>query len=156
MTTLAENGETAVTREPPRRWRRPPEWIEQLRDSASDVAALMDEVYLAANDSQPRLLSMGVRAVLDRMMIQIVGDVGGFDQKLKRMRELGQLSDRHVDMLTTVIDAGSAAAHRGFNPPSELLQEMVTVIEVIIRDHFITGPMLDHLKRFVPPRPPRQ
>ncbi len=154
-TVIKETGDQAVSHDPPQRWRRPPDWMVQLPDSASDVAALLDEIYLSANGRQSRLLSMGVRAVLDRVMIQIVGDVGGFARKLDAMRECGHLSRRQVDMLKTIIDAGSAAAHRGYKPPPDLLQEMLIVMGAVIRDHFITSPMLDQLKRFVPPKPPR-
>lgn len=89
-------------------------------------------------------------------MIQIVGDTGSFEQKLKLMQEKGHLSDHQRDMLSTVIDAGSAAAHRGFKPPRDLLQEMLVVMESVIRDHYITRPMLAEMKRFIPPKPPRR
>jgi hypothetical protein len=145
-----------VTQQPPRSWRQPPDWIPQLLTIAPEVAALLDEIYLASNERQSRLLSMGVRAALDHVMIQIVGDTGSFEQKLKLMQEKGHLSDHQRDMLSTVIDAGSAAAHRGFKPPRDLLQEMLVVMESVIRDHYITRPMLAAMKRFIPPKPPRR
>jgi hypothetical protein len=41
-------------------------------------------------------------------------------------------------------------------PPKELLDEMVTVMEGIIREHYVTGPMLETARTRIPPRPPRQ
>jgi hypothetical protein len=55
----------------------------------------------------------------------------------------------------TVIDAGSASQHRGFKPSQDLLDEMLAVMESIIRAHYITGPMLETAKTMIPPRPPR-
>jgi Domain of unknown function (DUF4145) len=96
---------------------------------------------------------MGVRTALDYVMVQIVDDSRTFEHKLDRMVENGHLSARQKDLLKTVIDAGSAAAHRGFRPARDLLQEMLAVMEGIIREHYITRPMLDTLKTHIPPRP---
>jgi hypothetical protein len=141
---------------PPRNWRRTPEWVEQLEAIDPNLKALLDEVYEAANDRQPRLLSMGVRAALDQVMVAIVGDVGTFEQKLAKMVADGHLSARQRNMLETVIDAGSSATHRGFRPPRSLLLEMMVVMEGVIRDHFITSETLQQLKRLIPPKPPRR
>jgi hypothetical protein len=53
----------------------------------------------------------------------------------------------------TVINASSASAHRGFKPPKDLLEEMLAVMEGIILNHYITGPMLKTAKAQIPPRP---
>jgi hypothetical protein len=145
-----------ITYDPPRKWRRAPDWVEQLEAVDGDLKALLDELYEATNDAQPRLLSMGVRAVLDQVMVAIVGDVGTFEQKLAKMVADGHLSANQRDMLETVIDAGSSATHRGFRPPRNLLLEMMVVMEGIVRDHFITRETLLQLKRLIPPKPPRR
>jgi hypothetical protein len=147
---------THLSYNPPRTWRRPPEWLVQLDQIAPELKELLDEVYSAANDRQFRLLAMGVRAVVDTAMVQIVGDIGGFKKKLDQMVAKGHLTQRQSDILETVIDAGSAAAHRGFKPPQELLQEMLTTMETIVRDYYLTGPMLKAMKTLIPPRPPRK
>jgi hypothetical protein len=67
----------------------------------------------------------------------------------------GNLTAKQTEMLATVIDAGSAAAHRGYKPPKELLREMVITMETVIRDHYLTGPLLRAMKATIPPRPPR-
>jgi hypothetical protein len=151
-----ELAEPKVSIDPPRTWRRPPEWLDQLEAMDPGLTALLREVYLCANDRQPWLLSMGVRAILDLVMIQIVGDTGSFESKMAAMAEQGHISIRQQDMLATVIDAGSAASHRGFQPPRDLLEQMLAVMESIVRDHFITNPMLGSLKKQIPPRPPRR
>jgi hypothetical protein len=140
---------------PARLWRRPPDWVKSLEDRDPDLKALLDEVYSATNDTQVRLLSMGVRTALDYVMVKIIGDVGSFEQKLDKMVADEHLSKRQKENLSIVIDAGSASTHRGFKPSRDLLEEMVTVMEGIIRDHYITGPMLNTAKLQIPPRPPR-
>jgi hypothetical protein len=59
--------------EPPRLWRRAPDWLRSLHDDDPDLKELLDEVYSATNDKQVRLLSMGVRSALDYVMTKILG-----------------------------------------------------------------------------------
>jgi hypothetical protein len=90
---------------------------------------------------------------LDHVMTSMVGDVGDFGQKLDAMVDAGHLSASQRETLTTVIDAGSAAAHRGFKPQRALLEEMVVTMEGVIRNHYVTGPALRAMQALVPPRP---
>jgi hypothetical protein len=129
--------------------------LSDLEQVAPEIADILSEIYLATNDNQVRLLAMGVRTALDNVMTQIVGDVGDFPTKLRAMVNASHLSQRQSEMLETVIDAGSATAHRGFKPPRDLLHEMINIMETVIRDHYLTGPMLKNMKAIVPPRPPR-
>jgi hypothetical protein len=89
-------------------------------------------------------------------MNNIVGDVGGFEAKLNEMVKQNYLSPNQRNMLATVVDAGSAAAHRGFKPERTLLEEMLATMESVIRDHYVTGPALRRMQALVPPRPPRR
>ncbi len=79
--------------------------------------------------------------------------MGSFSAKLNEMVKRGHLTSTQKDNLETVIDAGSASAHRGFRPSQDLLDEMLAVMESVIRDHYITGPMLKTAKTLIPPRP---
>ena len=141
---------------PARLWRRPSIWLDGLEAIDVDLKGLLDEVYLACNDHQVRLLSMGVRSALDHVMTLILeGDVGSFEGKLDAMVDAGHLSQKQRNNLGVVIDAGSASSHRGFKPPHELVEEMVVVMENIVREHYFTGPMMETARALIPPRPPR-
>jgi hypothetical protein len=105
-----------VIYEPPRSWWRRPSWLADLDKVAPELKTLLDEIYSATNDQQFRLLAMGVRTALDYVMTHMVGDIGSFEKKLNMMVEKGHLSRDRKQMLEIVIDAGSAAAHRGFKP----------------------------------------
>lgn len=149
-----ENTLVGVTYKPPRLWRRAPGWLASLDEIDPDLKGLLDEVYSATNDHQVRLLSMGVRSVLDHVMNRILEqDVGTFRNKLTQMVARGHLTEKQRDNLEIVIDAGSASTHRGFKPPRQLVEEMVIVMEGIVREHYITGPMLNTARMLIPPRP---
>ncbi len=135
----------AVTFQPPRLWRRPPDWHNALEDLDPDLFDLLKQVYLASNDEQTKLLSMGVRTALDHLMNKVLrGDFGSFEQKLSEMVTQGHLTGNQKEDLETVIDAGSASSHRGYRPPRDLIIAI------------ITAPMLRTAKANIPPRPPRQ
>lgn len=148
---------TAVRYKPPRLWRRSPDWLPSLEGMDEVLHDLLGEVYSAVNDEQTRLLSMGVRTALDHVMTKILGaDLGNFQQKLDEMVKRRHLTPTQRTNLDIVIEAGSASSHRGFQPRRELLEEMVGVMEGIIREHYITGPMLDTARTLIPPRPSRR
>lgn len=152
---LFDPGEVQITYCPSRLWARPPGWLRDIEAHDPGLHALLLEVYSATNDRQLRLLSMGVRTVLDYVMGKIVEDVGGFESRLDAMVQRQHLTPKQRDMLRVVIEAGSAAAHRGYKPPLDLLEQMLLVMETIVRDHYVTGPMLTSAMTVIPPRPPR-
>jgi len=152
-----KNELVSVTYSPPRSWHRPPSWLDGLADADPDLKDLLEEIYSATNLKQVRLLSMGVRTALDHVMNRILeADFGTFETKLDEMVARGHITQKQRENLETVIDAGSASTHRSFKPPRELIQEMVMVMEAVIREHYITGPMLATAKVLIPPRPPRR
>ena len=154
--TKEGSNEIQIIYKPPRLWMKCPDWVKGLKEEDNTIYGLLLEVYLAANDDQFRLLSLGVRAALDHVMTFMVKDIGGFEAKLDEMVNQGHISSKQKEMLAIVIDAGSATAHRGFKPPRDLLEQMVAAMEAIIRQHYLTGPMLETLKVRIPPRPPLQ
>ena len=146
-----------VTFQPPRLWRRAPDWLEELRDINTDFYSLLKEIYSAANDDQVRLLSMGTRTALDQLMSVVLGgDFGSFEEKLAQMVSNGHLTEKQKDDLETVVDAGSASSHRGYKPPRQVIQAMLMTMEGLVQNHYVTGPMLKTAKAHIPPRPPRQ
>jgi hypothetical protein len=148
---------TTTSFQPPRLWRRPPDWLDDLQGSDEDLRGLLEEVYSAANDGQVRLLSMGMRAALDHLMnVVLGGDYGSFEEKLSQMVSGGHLTEAQKENLEIVIDAGSASSHRGYRPARQLLQAMLMTMEGLVQNHYVTGPMLKTAKANIPPRPPRQ
>lgn len=74
----------------------------------------------------------GVRTLIDRYIVKKIGDIGTFQQKLKRMLEEKHINQRQFELLNTVIEAGNAASHRGFKPEKEMLENLLMVVEDIM------------------------
>ena len=87
------------------------------------------------------------------MTLVLGGDVGNFQNKLDKMVNEEKLTRAQAENIKIVIDAGSASSHRGFNPPRELGEEMVIVMEGLVREYYVTGPMLQTARLKILPRP---
>jgi len=140
---------------PPRLLLQPPNWVRDLEVVDNKLHGLLIELYSAAHEGQQRLVAMAVRAAVDHVMTRELGDIGGFERKLETMVEQEHISEKQKEMLEVVIDAASATQHRGYRPPFDLLRQMVNVMEYMIYQYYIAGPMLKVLKIQIPPRPPR-
>ena len=151
----SDPGDPTITYHPPRVGRRKPDWIDKLEDRAPELIELLSEVYAAANYRHHRLLAMGIRSVMDQVMTRLVGDIGGFEQKLDALVEQKIIAEGQRALFDTVIEGASAAAHRGYKPPWDLLENMLTLMEFIVNQTYISGPMLEAARTHIPPRPSR-
>lgn len=142
-----------ITYYPPRIKRRRPDWLDHLDDRDAVLYNLLNEVYEAADYGHHRLMSMGIRSVMDHVMTYLVKDIGGFEQKLDALVEQKIISEKQRELYDTVIEGGSAAAHRGYKPPWALLENMLELMEYLINHIYISGPMLEAAKVHIPPRP---
>ncbi len=142
-----------VTHFPPRVARQPPHWLSKVKDK--NVAALLREVYAALQADSRRLAMMGCRAVLDRIMVIAVGDLGNFDKMLDEMVAQQLLSKPERDVLAAAIDAGSASAHRGYLPTPEALDHIVSIVEHAVEATLLPN-VAKEIKRTTPRRPRRK
>ena len=89
---------------------------------------LLKESYIALHAGSLRLATMGARSLLDMYMNEILGDVGGFAQKLNLLVERGYVSRQHKDILTPALEAGHAVTHRGHRP---MLPDVNLVFDIV-------------------------
>jgi len=110
--------------------RRPlPEWHESLPD---DINGMLSEVYHALAADSRRLALMGARTLVDMVMASHVGSEGTFANRLAALRKAGVIAERQTDVLSAALDAGSAAAHRGFRPSSQQLNAVIDIVENLL------------------------
>jgi hypothetical protein len=114
---------------PPLPIRALPKWTSDLDRK---TASLLREIYGALENSLPVVASSGIRTVLDRLAVAAVGDVGTFRDKLAAMEKKGLLDSDERQIMSAVIDAGSASAHRGFSPDKETVIAMLDIAEELL------------------------
>jgi hypothetical protein len=137
----------------PRR-RKPPDWLVKVSDQV--VRGLLEEVYTALDADLRSIAAMGLRAALDRTF-DLAGahPADGFAQKLAVLEAHGVIAAKEKEVLVIITDAGSAAAHRGWKPEPEQLDNILDTTQGLLHRVALLGPAARKLKRRVPPRPKR-
>jgi hypothetical protein len=129
-------------------WRRPP-WLREL---PPEFQHLLREVYDALENDARALPAMGIRTLIDQFATRVVGDLGPFARKLEALQHGGILGAEDRKRLTVVIDAGSAAAHRGLRPTPKALRHMMECVEHLLWGQFACRASTRQLRRTIPRR----
>jgi hypothetical protein len=117
--------------------RKQPEWQLHLlagvhgSGTERDIGALLAEVYATVAGGQYRLAAMGIRALLEQVMILKVGDLRTFDMKLDAFQE-GYISLLQRDALRATLDLGDAAMHRAHRPSENDLMLALNIVEGVL------------------------
>ncbi len=142
---------------PPAAKRRPPEWANEIGFEDRVLGSLFDDVYTALSNNLGVLAAIGMRTVFDRASELLKVDSGKtFQQKLDDLKTSGHITAKEVDVLATLIDAGSAAAHRGWQPRPKQLDAMMTILEAFLHRSFLLEEIGAELGKHVPKRNLRQ
>ena len=144
--------ETAYWPAPVRRQR--PNWLDRIEGSERELGMLLGEMYTALDNDLRVLAAIAARTVFDRAS-QLLGvnPAIGFKEKLNSLGANGRISFHEEEILQVLVDAGSAAAHRGWRPSVDELNTMVDVVESFLHRSFVVGDGIEKLKASVPARP---
>jgi len=151
---------------PARAKRERPSWFEHSRIEGTHpfqsmpLNTAMNELYRALDAGLLVLSSIGVRTAFDAAC-EFLGIEAGlpFASKLKALAEKGSIRASESAKLNILIDAGSAAAHRGWEPDSEQLDVQMDILEDFIFNSMVLparetkkAEQIDKLKKAVPPK----
>jgi len=112
----------------------------------------MDEIYSALHANSRRLALMGARTVVDMLLMDKVGDLGTFSEKLAQLEGHGFVGRKNREFLGAALDAGNAAAHRGYQPKKEHLDHVMDIVENLLQAVYILEEAADELKKSTPAR----
>jgi hypothetical protein len=126
--------------------------VDHWPQADATFANLLNETYSATNSGFLVLAAIGVRTTIDRSAELLGVDAEKpFVQKLIELAELAKITPDDQKILAVLIDAGSAAEHRGWKPAPAALNTMLEVMETILKQQFISDDV-KKLKEAVPPR----
>lgn len=112
---------------------------------------LLQSVYKSLHNDMPVFAAIGVRTTFDRLSELLGVDTKlSFAEKLEALRKGGHISGIQKGFLEILVDAGGAAAHRGWSPTDSQLSTMVDILEAVIRDHFVLKEEAKKLKDSIP------
>lgn len=121
----------------------------------TEIGGVLDEVYRALDADNYRLPMMGARTLVDMLMVDKVGDVGGFAAKLQELEKAGFVSTKNREVLEAALDAGSAAAHRGHDATPAEVNIVMDIVENVLQAVYVLHEAAQKLKKSTPPRPAR-
>jgi hypothetical protein len=137
---------------PPKVSRRKPDWVSSISE---EMQELLQEIYTALHADSRRLALMGTRTIIDMLMLEKVGDLGSFKEKLKKLELDGYLGQKNRETLDAALEAGHAAAHRSFKPTAEQLTSVIDIVENLLHSIYILDSAGEKLKKITPERLPR-
>jgi hypothetical protein len=144
---------------PPPVSRKEPEWASFLdfKFSEDHLVSLLKEIYQSIHGGQHRLAAMGIRALLEQVMIAKIDDIGGFDKKLDAFQKAGFISLIQRDAMRATLDVGDGAMHRAFKPDGKDLNAALDIVEGVMPAIYFHREAAEKLTDRVPPRkaPPR-
>jgi hypothetical protein len=137
--------------------RSPPDWLGKVASVDTDLGNLMNDVY-GAFDADLRVpAAIALRTAFDRSSELLgVDPAKSFAEKLNDLQAQGKISGDEKTVLTTLTDAGNAAAHRAWRPSPSELDTMASIIESFIHRTFVLGDAAKKLQAGIPPRPSRK
>lgn len=138
---------------PPAVVRDPPKWRFKL---PLEIRELLEEVYKSIDAENLRLPMMGARTLVDMMILEKIGDVGGFKEKLKEWEKRGFVSSRDREALYVALEVGNAAAHRGHAPTKSEVHDVMDIVEAMLVAVYVFPEVAQGLKKTTPARPSRQ
>lgn len=146
-----------VTLYPPPARRHRPEWSDAIGLNDDTLGQLLLETYTALDSDLRVLGAVGARTTFDRATEVLEIDPAiPFEEKLNVLFEIGEIGQGERETLSTLTDAGNAAAHRGWRPSSRELDLIMSVLEGFLHRCFVLKGAMERLKRKIPPKQKRK
>lgn len=146
------DGNVRVYFYPPPLARRIPEWHLRLVAFDGEMRELLAEIYSAMRADTRRLALMGVRTLVDMLLNDQVGPKGGFRERMDRLVDTGHISPKNRLELDAVLEAGHAAAHRGYQPSAVDLGWALDILENVLQSLYVLDEYGGELGKSTPPR----
>lgn len=100
---------------------------------------LLQDVYTAAENKLNVLAAIGARTVFESVSDSLnIAEELTFRDKLEKLRKDGYIGGQDKGTLETLIDAGGAAAHRGWKPTDEELKTIIEIMNNFVVQSLIT------------------
>ena len=132
-----------------------PDWLPRLQDI--QLKRLLKELYLAYEHGSFVLTAVGMRTCLDRVTeLYQIDPAITFEEKLDELRKLGLIGDNERSILDLIVNAGNAAAHRGWRPDQDETGKMLTAFEAFLLRCFILHFDAKSIAAAIPPKPKRR
>ncbi|MCR4288731.1 MAG: DUF4145 domain-containing protein [Candidatus Scalindua sp.] len=132
-------------------FRKTPTWLGSL-DNEWHITKLLKEIYSALQNDAPSLAAMGVRAVLESVMIDKLGDQGTFSKNLNKFLEEGYISKTQLVIFKDALELGHASIHRGYIPKADQVIFALDLMESIVHHLYLLEAQAKSSVKGIPPK----
>lgn len=142
-----------VTHWPPPLVRPKPAWCSKPDFIFANriLSRLLDDVYGTLNADLKVPAAVSARTAFDAASEQLgIDAVRTFSQKLDALTTQGRIGQDERQVLEVLVEAGSAAVHRGWEPNLEQLDTIVSILEDFLHRTFVLRQKADGLRKAVP------
>lgn len=127
---------------PPLSKRQHPKWLLQYtmmgQPKGLGIGSVLEQVYGALNNDLQVLAAIGIRTSFDIAADELGVDPSkSFAKKIDELIATGKVKALDKPMISLLVDAGSASAHRGWTPTEKQLELMIELLESFIEENFI-------------------
>lgn len=130
-----------------------PDWSFQIDVSDDVLGGLFTDLYTALDADLRVLAAISARTIFDRASELLGVNVAlTFEDKIKKLHEIGKISTDELEVLKVLTDAGSAAAHRAWKPSPPQIDTMMQIVENFLHRTFIIGKAAKELQAKIPPK----
>lgn len=146
-----------VTYSPPKQLRKRPRLFSTVAGSfqgiiAGPIPELFEEIYIALNSKCPRLASMGIRSLIEHVIIDKVGDQGSFTKNLDAFKQKGLISDAEKIIIETALEVGHASIHRSHKPSLDVLLSCLDISEALVNRLYLWQSQAKAISKTIPRR----
>ena len=138
-----------TTEYPPPVARAEPEWLSEVDETLKQI---LQECYVALQNGSRILATTGARTALEHLMLMSIGDQGSFRGNIEKFIEQGYVQSNLKQSLLDALEAGHAAAHRGYAPTDDVLSSLFDILEGIINATLILPGRASEVQKVTPPR----
>ena len=100
--------------------------------SGTVIEQWLKEIYSAVQNDSRRLAVMGIRSLLETVMIEKVGDSGSIGTNVKNFIAEGYIAQKNEETFRLQVEAGHAGMHRNYVPTKEELDVLLNITESLI------------------------
>jgi len=141
---------------PPEPKSEKPDWTWDLYRKDSVLSQVVHEMYVAKANNLNVLTAIGLRIAFDRATFLLgVDESLDLNKKIEKLVDDGRLGKIEAEHMQVAVNAGNAAAHRGWSPSDEDLAVLLHVLEQFLRRSFFDPPIVQ-IGATIPPRPKKK
>lgn len=133
---------------PIKRERAQPKWLKHVN---VEHLCILGEIYDNYNHKNFISFSICCRTLIDMILTDTLGDIGGFEKKVKEFKNRGLITEKQSSILDFLIDAGHASAHRYYAPSKEVAEALLDTVEFLVNEKIIDKKS-EHYKSHIPSR----